>query len=382
MTPAPSRRRRAGRGARHHLRPARPAPPRRPDRGGRARAGPGGVGGDRRRAAAGHPPQPHRHPHLHWALREVLGDHVKQAGSLVAPDRLRFDFSHYAPVTADEIERIEDLANGEVLSNDPRARLRDDQGRGRGIGAIAFFGDKYGDIVRVLEAGRNSLELCGGTHVRAARRHRHHQDRQRGLDRLQPPPHRGRDRHGQRRAAPARRGVAAQAGRSARPPRRPRWPTACAARLDEIKGLRDEIRSLRRRRRRAGQPSWPPAAGRPGGGPRRRARAGRPPRPRHRRARAARRAASSSSGAAATRRGAARRRARDRDIGRPGRRPLQRPRRSRAAGAARATSRWRAARTRRRRRGARIAGDAAGLRRRRRRRLSSAVRVLGLDLGS
>ena len=104
---------------------------------------------------------------LHWALRQVLGNHVKQAGSLVAPDRLRFDFSHYAPVTADEIERIEALANGEVLSNDRVRVYETTKAEAEAMGAIAFFGDKYGDVVRVLEAGRNSLELCGGTHVRA-----------------------------------------------------------------------------------------------------------------------------------------------------------------------------------------------------------------------
>jgi alanyl-tRNA synthetase len=104
---------------------------------------------------------------LHWALRQVLGDHVKQAGSLVAPDRLRFDFSHYAAVTPEEIERIERLANDEVLANDPVRAYETTKAEAEAMGAIAFFGDKYGDVVRVLEAGRNSLELCGGTHVRA-----------------------------------------------------------------------------------------------------------------------------------------------------------------------------------------------------------------------
>jgi alanyl-tRNA synthetase len=104
---------------------------------------------------------------LHWALREVLGEHVKQAGSLVAPDRLRFDFSHYAALSPDEIEHIEQLANGEVLSNDPVRAYETTKGEAEAMGAIAFFGDKYGDVVRVLEAGRHSLELCGGTHVRA-----------------------------------------------------------------------------------------------------------------------------------------------------------------------------------------------------------------------
>ncbi|MGA0064243.1 MAG: alanine--tRNA ligase [Ilumatobacteraceae bacterium] len=103
---------------------------------------------------------------LHWALREVLGEHVKQAGSLVAPDRLRFDFSHYAPVSGDEIERIERLVNHEVLSNESVSATEMSKQDALAKGAIAFFGDKYGDTVRVLEAG-HSLEFCGGTHVSA-----------------------------------------------------------------------------------------------------------------------------------------------------------------------------------------------------------------------
>ncbi len=104
---------------------------------------------------------------LHYALRKVLGEHVKQAGSMVGPDRLRFDFSHYAGVTDDEITEIEELANQAVLVNDPVRSYETTKDEANGMGAIAFFGDKYGDIVRVLEAGRHSLELCGGTHVRA-----------------------------------------------------------------------------------------------------------------------------------------------------------------------------------------------------------------------
>ena len=104
---------------------------------------------------------------LHWALREVLGHHVKQAGSLVDPDHLRFDFSHYAAVKPEEIERIEALANGEVLSNERVRVYETTKAEAEAMGAIAFFGDKYGEVVRVLEAGRNSLELCGGTHVHA-----------------------------------------------------------------------------------------------------------------------------------------------------------------------------------------------------------------------
>ena len=104
---------------------------------------------------------------LHYALRKVLGEHVKQAGSMVGPDRLRFDFSHYAGVTDDEITQIETLANTAVLENDAVRSYETTKDEATGMGAIAFFGDKYGDIVRVLEAGRHSLELCGGTHVRA-----------------------------------------------------------------------------------------------------------------------------------------------------------------------------------------------------------------------
>jgi alanyl-tRNA synthetase len=104
---------------------------------------------------------------LHWALREVLGDHVKQQGSLVAPDRLRFDFSHYEPVTPEQIREIEDLANHEILDNAPVRHYETTKAEAQALGAIAFFGEKYGDIVRVLEAGRHSTELCGGTHVKA-----------------------------------------------------------------------------------------------------------------------------------------------------------------------------------------------------------------------
>ena len=104
---------------------------------------------------------------LHWALREVLGDHVKQQGSMVAPDRLRFDFAHFAAVTPEELEQIEDLVNHEVLTNEAVDHSEMTMDAARELGAIAFFGDKYGDVVRVLRAGPHSLELCGGTHVSA-----------------------------------------------------------------------------------------------------------------------------------------------------------------------------------------------------------------------
>ncbi len=104
---------------------------------------------------------------LHWALREILGDHVKQQGSWVGPDRLRFDFAHHGSVTPDEIRRIEDLANHEILANASVRHFETTMDEARQLGAIMFFGDKYGDVVRVLEAGRHSTELCGGTHVSA-----------------------------------------------------------------------------------------------------------------------------------------------------------------------------------------------------------------------
>lgn len=103
---------------------------------------------------------------LHWALRTVLGEHVKQAGSLVAPDRLRFDFSHYDSVSDEEIQQIERLVNNQVLGNAPVRAYETTKEEAANLGAIAFFGDKYGDVVRVLESG-GSIELCGGTHVRA-----------------------------------------------------------------------------------------------------------------------------------------------------------------------------------------------------------------------
>src|SRR4029078_5795357 len=104
---------------------------------------------------------------LHYALRKVLGEHVKQAGSLVAPDRLRFDFSHYDAVTDEQIAEIERIANAETLANSPARVFETTKEEATALGAIAFFCDKYGDIVRVLEVG-HSIELCGGTHVRAA----------------------------------------------------------------------------------------------------------------------------------------------------------------------------------------------------------------------
>jgi alanyl-tRNA synthetase len=102
---------------------------------------------------------------LHAALRETLGPHVKQAGSLVAPERLRFDFSHYAPVGPRELRHIENRVNGEIL-RDSQLQVKE-MGRDEALayGALAFFGDKYGERVRVVEVPGFSKEFCGGTHV-------------------------------------------------------------------------------------------------------------------------------------------------------------------------------------------------------------------------
>ena len=102
---------------------------------------------------------------MHAALRQVLGEHVQQKGSLVDNEKLRFDFSHYQPLDPAEISAIETLVNDQVRGNlKTRADLMDMEGA-RNSGAMALFGEKYGDVVRVLRIGSDSIELCGGTHV-------------------------------------------------------------------------------------------------------------------------------------------------------------------------------------------------------------------------
>jgi alanyl-tRNA synthetase len=102
---------------------------------------------------------------LHSGLRAVLGDHVRQQGSFVGPDRLRFDFSHGAGLTPDEENEILTMVNTDVVANEVVETIQTTKQEAQTMGAVAFFGDKYGDRVRVVRAGSHSLEFCGGTHV-------------------------------------------------------------------------------------------------------------------------------------------------------------------------------------------------------------------------
>ncbi len=253
-------RQRSRRGARHHVRAARPAPSPRPDH--RGHAGARARRSRRRSTSTGATPSAATTPGthvLHYALRRVLGEHVKQAGSLVGPDRLRFDFSHYAALTDAEITEIEQIANSETLANAPVRAFETTKDEAMALGAIAFFGDKYGDIVRVLEAG-HSVELCGGTHVRATGDIGLIKVVVGELDRLQPAAHRGRHGREQRRAAAARRGAGQPGGAARRrADRRPARRRAAPARRD---------RRAERRAARRCAPGWPRAG--PPSSPRRR----------------------------------------------------------------------------------------------------------------
>ena len=102
---------------------------------------------------------------LHWTLRHLLGDHARQAGSLVAPGRLRFDFNHFEGLSRDLLDEVEGVANERLSEDAPVRAYETTFDFARSQGAIALFGEKYGDMVRVVEVGDYSIELCGGTHV-------------------------------------------------------------------------------------------------------------------------------------------------------------------------------------------------------------------------
>ncbi len=102
---------------------------------------------------------------LHWALRKVLGEHATQAGSLVAPDRLRFDITHFEAITPDQLAEVERLANHKIMEGHQVIAYETSLENARDQGVTALFGEKYGEFVRVLESGNFSRELCGGTHV-------------------------------------------------------------------------------------------------------------------------------------------------------------------------------------------------------------------------
>jgi alanyl-tRNA synthetase len=116
-----------------------------------------------RRAAAA---RSHTGTHvIHWTLRHLLGEHARQAGSLVAPGRLRFDFTHFEPLSRNRLEEVEELANGRLAEDAPVRAYETTFEFARSQGAIALFEETYGDLVRVVEIGDYSVELCGGTHV-------------------------------------------------------------------------------------------------------------------------------------------------------------------------------------------------------------------------
>jgi alanyl-tRNA synthetase len=104
---------------------------------------------------------------LHKALQEVLGEHVRQAGSAVRPDKLRFDFTHPQALTGEQLQRVTEIVNEHVFANHPVRIYETTQDEAKRLGAMMLFGEKYGDVVRLVDIDGWSRELCGGTHVRS-----------------------------------------------------------------------------------------------------------------------------------------------------------------------------------------------------------------------
>ena len=193
---------------------------------------------------------------LQRALRNQLGEHVQQAGSAVRPDGLRFDFTHPAPVTPDELRAVEDEVNRVVLEDHDLRIFETSQDEARELGATMLFGEKYGDIVRVVDITGYSMELCGGTHVRSTAEVGPVHDRARVVRRPGRAAHRG---HHRRRGARARCG-APTAPRARRPPslRTPpeQLPEAVAT-LSRARARAREGGPRRRRAATAAAPTWP-----------------------------------------------------------------------------------------------------------------------------
>ncbi len=225
----------------------------------------GEVDAHRREATA----RAHTATHIvHWTLRHVLGDHARQAGSLVAPGRLRFDFPHHSAVPLDVLEQAEELANRRLAEDGQVTIYETTMEEAKNQGAIALFGEKYGDFVRVVEVGDYSIELCGGTHVHHTGHIATRADPARGLDRRRHATRRGPGRTG-RAPRDQRR---ARAGSARSPTTLGTDPKGAAERarqlVERVKQLESELGKLEKqerkqrrgaaRGRRAGR-GWRPA---------------------------------------------------------------------------------------------------------------------------
>ena len=201
---------------------------------------------------------------LHAALRARLGSHVRQAGSYVGPDKLRFDFTHGARLSDEDLRAVEDQVNAWITGNDPVRPIATTLDEAKALGATALFGEKYGDIVRMVEIGDGSWsrELCGGTHVRSTAEIGLLKITSEGVERGERAPHRGDHRSGGGRARPHARRAAARGGARA---------AHAARRVPEADRARSSSAPSRRRRRRPAAASTSPTSrARPGA--RRRAR--------------------------------------------------------------------------------------------------------------